>query len=108
MYFKQISKSLCLEYRGRYTRHSFCRTSLMFAVERGLSTMEIKGLLGHRSDIVVQGYVEKGARMRDEILISVALAGNKRKHSESDGRAIPVQCSIVIFYSVLHCSGDDC
>ena len=52
--------------------------------------MEIKALSGHRSDSVVQGYVEKGARMRDKISISVALAGNKRKRSENDGSTIPV------------------
>ena len=44
--------------------------------------MEIKVLFGHKSNTVVQGFNEKGPRMREKNRADVTLSGNKRNITE--------------------------
>ena len=82
VYSKQVAKSLELPDPQSYTGHCWRRTSITFATEQGLSLMEIKALSGHKSDTVVQGYIEKGPRMREKLGVAVTLSGNKRNITE--------------------------
>ena len=75
-------KSLELPDPQSHTGHCWRRTSITFATEQGLSLMEIKALSGHKSDTVVQGYIEKGPRMREKLGVAVTLSGNKRNITE--------------------------
>jgi len=42
-----------------YTGHTWRRTSITWCADAGLSLPQIKAVSGHKSDTVVQGYIDK-------------------------------------------------
>jgi len=57
-----------------YTSHVWRRTAITWAAEDGLTLPQIRVLSGHRSDSVVQGYIDRSDRMRENIAASVAVS----------------------------------
>jgi len=61
---KLIAKMLGKKNWDSYTGHCWRRTAATICAEAGLTIPEIKNVTGHRSDTVVQGYIDSSARMK--------------------------------------------
>jgi hypothetical protein len=70
----QVALMLKLEDPKRFTGHTFKRTSITWCADSGLTLIQIKAHTGHRSDSVVQGYVDQS--MPQKLLAANAIAGN--------------------------------
>jgi hypothetical protein len=55
---KQIAETLKLPNPTKYTSHSFKRSSITWMADEGLSLPQIKAATGHKSDTVVQQYID--------------------------------------------------
>ena len=56
---KKLAGILGLPDHDAYTGHCWRRTAVTLACEKGLTLPQIKALTGHRSDTVVQGYIDR-------------------------------------------------
>ena len=63
-YGKEIANLLHLEAPDSYTGHTWRRTSITFMANAGMSLPQIKSVSGHKSDTVVQGYIDKSEHMQ--------------------------------------------
>lgn len=63
---KKAASLLGLPHPERYTGHTWRRSALTWAANQGRSLVQMKALSGHKSDTVVQGYVEKSDIVRKE------------------------------------------
>lgn len=63
-YGKRIAHLLHLSEPNTYTGHTWRRTSITFMANSGLSLAQIKSVSGHKSDTVVQGYIDKSMHMQ--------------------------------------------
>jgi Phage integrase family len=64
-YCKDIARYLGLPNPNSYTGHTLRRTAITWAANAGLPLSQIKCLSGHRSDTVVQGYIDTSDHMRN-------------------------------------------
>jgi hypothetical protein len=60
-----------------YTGHAWRRTSITLAANRGLSLVQLKNLSGHKSDTVVQGYINDSVPMKETTANAVSIDSGK-------------------------------
>jgi hypothetical protein len=77
-YGKVIAGLLKLPEPERYTGHCWRRTATTFAADKGLTLPQIKVLTGHKSDTVVQGYIDNSKVMKN--LCSSAVSVSTRQY----------------------------
>jgi len=63
-YGKRIATMLRLENPDGYTGHCWRRTATTLCAEAGLSIPQMKAVTGHRSDTVLQGYIDNSILMK--------------------------------------------
>ena len=61
---KEIAQLLDLKDPHTYTGHTWRRTAITWAANAGLSLVQLKSLSGHKSDTVIQGYIEQAEPMK--------------------------------------------
>ena len=61
---KEVAKSLGKPNWASFTGHCWRRTAATICAESGFSVPEIKNVTGHKSDTVVQGYIDSSMRMK--------------------------------------------
>jgi len=87
-YGKCIAKWLDKPDFEAYTGHCFRRTSTTFAADEGLTISQMKALTGHKSDKVVQGYVDTSKVQLDKaneaVTIGATSSGEKRGYQDID------------------------
>jgi hypothetical protein len=57
-YSKEVARAHGYEDWALYTGHSCRRTTVTLAADSGMSLAQIKQITGHKSDTVVQGYID--------------------------------------------------
>ena len=86
-YAQIVAKSyLALADWKKYTGHCWRRTSITWAAASGLSLAQLKVLSDHRSDSVVQGYIDRSDCMRGLVNERVSMASSSSS-SRRRGRA---------------------
>ena len=70
-YGKRIATMLRLENPDGYTGHCWRRTATTLCAEAGLSIPQMKAVTGHRSDTVLQGYIDNSILMKRKALITI-------------------------------------
>ena len=78
-YGKDIARYLQLPEPEKYTGHFIRRTVTTLAAESGLTVQQIKCLTGHKSDAVVQGYIDNSNAMKVTGSRSIELEPAKRQ-----------------------------
>jgi integrase len=97
MYARQAAVILEKQDSHLYTGHSWRRTAITLAANTGLSLVQLKNLSGHRSDTVVQGYINNSIPMKETtanaVSVSSAVAppfsssvGKRKKIEENEER----------------------
>jgi hypothetical protein len=82
-YSKEIAKLLGIPTWEMYTSHSWRRTALTMAAARGLTLVQMKALSGHRSDSVVQGFIQRGTEMHEVTAAAVSIGRGAASSSSS-------------------------
>lgn len=95
-YGKKIANLLGYENFLSYTGHCWRRSSTTFAADAGLSLPQIKVLTGHKSDTVVQGYIDRSKPMQKLVTSAVSLQ-----------TAVPVNISTSSSSSSISSTSDD-
>ena len=84
----------------KFTGHWLRRSAITFAAEHGLSLAQIKTMSGHKSDTVVQGYIDKSDVMKrtcadasqlDEKILPTLTDNHVRKKVVQNGSPEPQQ-----------------
>lgn len=81
-----IAKLLNLSEPENYTGHCWRRTATTFAANAGLPLPQIKALTGHKSDTVVQGYIDRSAHMQNVTAQAVAISSSSSSSSTTSKR----------------------
>lgn len=82
---KDVARAIGLPDPERFTSHSYKRTSLTFMGDSGLSISEIKAASGHKSDYVVQQYIEKSIIQKRKASSALGLESALGKESPASG-----------------------
>ena len=80
---KSIAKALGKPDWEKYTGHCFRRSAITFAAEGGLSVNQIKDFSGHKSDGVVQTYINHSEGMKRIQAEAVAVSSKRPREIES-------------------------
>lgn len=78
---KQIAKLLGKSDWNLYTSHTFRRTAATVCADAGMKLPQIKSTTGHKSDSVVQGYIDKSIVQKYTSAEALSVSGNKKKSS---------------------------
>lgn len=81
-YGQIVAQYLALPDWKKYTGHCWRRTSITWAASSGLSLAQLKVLSDHRSDSVVQGYIDRSDDMRGLVSEVVSLGSDRRRRRE--------------------------
>jgi len=81
---KKVAELLQLPNPEKYTGHCWRRTSITLMTNSGMSLPQIKAVSGHKSDSVVQGYIDHSKLLRSTAANAVAVVGQKRSIEEVD------------------------
>lgn len=81
---KKVAELLQLPNPEKYTGHCWRRTSITLMTNSGMSLPQIKAVSGHKSDSVVQGYIDHSKLSRSTAANAVAVVGQKRSIEEVD------------------------
>jgi integrase len=82
---KRIATYLGKEDATLYTGHSIRRTSTTICAESGMTLPQIKLVTGHKSDTIVQEYIDQSSTMKQRAADILSLDGPQ---TDSDGIAI--------------------
>jgi hypothetical protein len=70
---QKVAAILGLPDHKDYTGHCWRRTATTFAANAGLSLAQMKTLTGHKSDTVIQGYIDKSDVMKNTVATAVSI-----------------------------------
>jgi hypothetical protein len=83
----RISQVLGLPNFSTYTGHCWRRTTATIAAGKGMTIPQIKQITGHRSDTVVQGYIDSSIYTKSNASSTLAIGGeNKTDNTRSNKR----------------------
>eukprot|EP01036_Dinobryon_divergens_P022284 gene22284-30527_t len=74
-YGKEIARILDLPDPDRFTGHCWRRAAVTLLANKGLSLPQIKCMSGHKSDKVVQGYIDKSEVMKELGAVALSVGG---------------------------------
>jgi hypothetical protein len=78
---KQVAKLLGKRDWESFTGHCWRRTAATICADSGFSIPEIKNVTGHKSDTVVQGYVDSSMRMKRKASNALCVSSNDSARS---------------------------
>lgn len=74
---KKIAKALKLPNWNGYTSHCWRRSSITWMADHGLTIAQIKAITNHKSDTVLQGYIDNSVVMKEIGASAISLASSK-------------------------------
>ena len=77
---KQAATFLGLPNPNSYKGHTWRRSCITKLAEEGLTLPQMKVVTGHRSDTVLQGYIDRSKRMQTVGANAIAIGGSSRNH----------------------------
>jgi len=81
---KRIATMLGLENAANFTGHCWRRTATTFCAESGLTIPQMKQVTGHKSDTVVQGYIDRTELMKRKAAVALATSAQEPAVSTSE------------------------
>jgi hypothetical protein len=83
LYGKKVAALLGLTTPDSYTGHTWRRTATTWAADEGLTLPQLKVLTGHKSDTVLQGYIDTSKVMKNLVSSAVSLEPAPQSSSSS-------------------------